>query len=229
MQRVRVKIEGLRDAATAVKIAQMGADAIGLVFAESPRWVSPEQARVIVDALPPWVATVGVFVNADATAINRVVERTRIAYAQLHGDEPPAIVSQIAVPCIKAFRVRDEGWLAEVRAWLGELGGRDRLAAVLLDAYSPAARGGTGERINWSMVADARAAGVLAGLDPIILAGGLDANNVGPAIDLVKPWAVDVASGVEDPKAPGVKDLKKVEDFIRATREGAELHSEFWV
>ncbi|MCJ7543762.1 MAG: phosphoribosylanthranilate isomerase [Phycisphaerae bacterium] len=228
MQRVRVKIEGLRDPATAVKIAQMGADAIGLVFAESPRWVSPEQARAIVDALPPWVAAVGVFVDADATAINRVVDRTRIGYVQLHGDEPPQIVSQISAPCIKAFRVRDEGWLAEVRAWLEELGGRSNLAAELLDAYSPAARGGTGERINWSMVAEARAAGALAGLDPIILAGGLDANNVGSAIDSVKPWAVDVASGVEDPKAPGVKDLKKVEDFIRATREGDELHSEFW-
>ncbi len=226
MQRVRVKIEGLRDAATAVKVAQMGADAVGLVFAESPRWVSPEQGRSVVDALPPWVATVGVFVNADATTINRVVERTRIGYVQLHGDEPPQLVSQITVPCIKVFRVRDEGWLAEVRVWLEALGDRRRLAAVLLDAYSPAARGGTGERINWSMVGDARAAGALAGLDPIILAGGLTAGNVGPAIDAVKPWAVDVASGVE--QAPGVKDLKKVADFIRATREGNELHSEFW-
>jgi phosphoribosylanthranilate isomerase len=226
MQRVRVKIEGLRDAATAVKIAQMGADAIGLVFAESPRWVSPEQARAIVDALPPWVASVGVFVNADATTINRVVERTRIDYVQLHGDEPPQLVAQITAPCIKAFRVRDEGWLAEVQAWLEALGGRGKLAGVLLDAYSPSARGGTGEQFNWSLVADARAAGVMKGLDPIILAGGLTAGNVGPAIDSVKPWAVDVASGVE--KTPGVKDLKLVADFIRATREGNELHSEFW-
>jgi len=227
MQRVRVKIEGLRDPATALRIAQMGADAIGLVFAESPRWVSPEQARAIVDALPPWVATVGVFVNADATAINRVVERTRIGYVQLHGDEPPDIVPQIAVPCIKAFRIRDESWLAEVRAWLGALAERPNLAAILLDAYSPAVRGGTGERFNWSMVADARAAGAMKGLDPIVLAGGLDANTVGTAIDLIKPWAVDVASGVE--QAPGVKDLKKVAAFIRATREGDELHSEFWL
>ena len=227
MQRVRVKIEGLRDAATAVKIAQMGADAVGLVFAESPRWVSPEQARDIVAALPPWVAAVGVFVNADATAINRVVERTGIGYVQLHGDEPPQIVSQIAVPCIKVFRVRDEGWLAEVLAWLEAVGGRGKLAAVLLDAYSPAARGGTGEQFNWSLVADARAAGAMRGLDPVILAGGLNAGNVGAAIDLVRPWAVDVASSVES--APGIKDLKKVESFIRATREGDELHSEFWV
>ncbi len=227
MQRVRIKIEGLRDPMTALTIAQMGADAIGMVFAESPRWVSPEQARAIIDVLPPWVATVGVFVNADATTINHVVERAHIGYVQLHGDEPPGILSQIHAPCIKAFRVRDEGWLGELREWLDALTVRTNLAAILLDTYSPEARGGTGKRFNWDMVADARAAGALAGIDPIILAGGLNANCVGSAIDLVKPWAVDVASGVE--KEPGVKDLRKVEAFIRATREGEELKSEFWL
>ena len=205
----------------------MGADAIGMVFAESPRWVSPEQARAIVDVLPPWVATVGVFVNADATTINRVVERTRIGCVQLHGDEPPQIVAQVSRPCIKAFRVRDPGWLGEVRRWLDAVTARTNLSAVLLDAYNPNARGGTGERFNWELVADARGAGLLAGIDPIILAGGLDASCVGQAIELVKPWGVDVASGVE--KAPGVKDLKKVADFIRATQEGDELRSEFWL
>jgi phosphoribosylanthranilate isomerase len=227
MQRVRVKIEGLRDPKTALKIAQMGADAIGMVFAESPRWVSPQQARAIVDVLPPWVATVGVFVNADAAAINRVVERARIGCVQLHGDEPPEIVSEIRAPCIKAFRVRDEGWLGEVRSWMQAVASPTNLAAVLLDTYNPNVRGGTGERFNWDLVADARAAGAMAGIDPIILAGGLDASCVGEAIDIVQPWAVDVASGVE--KAPGVKDLRKVEEFLRATEQGEELHSEFWL
>ncbi len=226
MQRVRVKIEGLRDGPTALKIAQMGADAIGLVFAESPRWVSPEQARAVVDVLPPWVATVGVFVDADAMTINRVVQRTGIGYVQLHGAEPPEIVARIDAPCIKAFRVRDAGWLDEVHAWLSACPARGNLSAVLLDAFSPNAAGGTGRRFNWSMVADARAAGKLAGVDPIILAGGLDAACVEDAIELVQPWAVDVASGVE--KSPGVKDLKKVERFIRATGEGRELRTEFW-
>ena len=104
---------------------------------------------------------------------------------------------------------------------------RRNLAAILLDAYDKTARGGTGKRFNWDLVADARAAGHMAGLDPIILAGGLDAGCVGRAIELVKPWAVDVASGVE--KAPGVKDLEKVADFILATREGKVLESEFWL
>ncbi|MFB3892458.1 MAG: N-(5'-phosphoribosyl)anthranilate isomerase [Phycisphaerae bacterium] len=229
MQRVRVKIEGLRDPATAVKIAQMGADAVGMVFAESPRWVSPEQARDIVAALPPFVAAVGVFVDTDAATINRVIERTGIGFAQLHGREPPELVGEVHAPCIKAFNVRDETWLAEVRAWLArldELGLRSRLTAVLLDAYSPRLAGGTGQRFRWDLVADARIAGAMKALDPIILAGGLDASCVETAIQAVKPWAVDVASGVE--KAPGVKDLRKVADFIQATREGDELKSEFW-
>ncbi len=227
MQRVRVKIEGLRDARTALRVAQMGADAVGVVFADSPRWVSPEQARAIVDVVPLWVATVGVFVDADAATINRVVERTGIGYVQLHGEEPPDIVGRISRPCIKAFRVRDESWLAEVRGWLAGVEARRNLAAVLLDAYDPAARGGTGQRFNWDMVADARASGAMAGVDPIILAGGLDAGCVGSAIDLVQPWAVDVASGVES--APGLKDLRKVEQFIRATKEGNVLRTEFWL
>ncbi len=227
MQRVRVKIEGLRDPATALRIAQMGADAIGLVFAQSPRWVSPEQARAIVDVLPPWVAAVGVFANADAATINRVIERTHISHVQLHGDEAPDLVGRIDRPCIKAFRVRDDTWLAEVRQWLDAVTVRSNLAAVLLDAYDPQAAGGTGWKFRWDMVADARAAGAMAGIDPIILAGGLDASCVSRAIDLVKPWAVDVASGVES--APAVKDLREVEAFIRATREGDQLRSEFWI
>ena len=227
MQRVRVKIEGLRDPGEALRIAQMGADAIGLVFAPSPRWVSPEQARAVVDVLPPWVSTVGVFVNEAPDTINRVIERTGIGYVQLHGDEPPTVVRQIVRPCIKAFRVRDETWLAEVRAWLDACEARQNLAAVLLDAFDPAARGGTGQRFNWQLVADAGGAGARAGIDPIIRAGGLDDRSVGPAIEIVKPWAVDVASGVE--KAPGVKDLTKVSDFIRASLEGDELRSEFWL
>ncbi|MFP4356397.1 MAG: phosphoribosylanthranilate isomerase [Phycisphaerae bacterium] len=227
MQRVRVKIEGLRDAKTAMKIAQMGADAIGMVFADSPRWVSPEQARAICDNLPPWVATVGVFVDDDAATINRVIERTRIGYVQLHGDEDPGIVARIDRPCIKAFRIRDEGWLDEIRDWLIACDGRSNLSAILLDAFSAKAHGGTGKQFNWEMVADARAAGALGGIGPIILAGGLDPHCVGRAIDAVQPWAVDVASGVES--SPGVKDLKKVEAFIRASEQGDPLKSEFWL
>jgi phosphoribosylanthranilate isomerase len=227
MQRVRVKIEGLLDPTTAVKVAQMGADAIGMVFAESPRRIAPELARAITDILPPWVATVGVFVNEDPDVINRVVEKSKISHVQLHGDEAPDVVGRINAPCIKAFAVRDDTWLDEVRQWVAAVSASSNLAAVLLDAYAPDVRGGSGKRFNWDMVADARAAGAMAGLDPIILAGGLDSSCVSRAIDLVQPWAVDVASGVES--APGVKDLRKIEDFIRETREGDELRTNFWL
>lgn len=227
MQRVRVKICGLRDPLQAQKIAQMGADAVGLVFAESRRWVSPEQARAVTDVLPPLVAAVGVFVDAEADVINRVAKRSGLTIAQLHGDEPPEIVEALAVPCIKAFRVRSPEWVDEARRWLDGVRSRRRVAGVLLDAYNPDVRGGTGQRFNWEWVAEARMAGQMAALPPVVLSGGLDDANVADAIEVVQPWIVDVSSGVES--APGVKDLKKVERFIRATREGAELRSEFWL
>lgn len=220
VQRVRVKIEGLRDSPTALGIARMGADAIGMVFADSPRRIGAERAAEIVGALPPWVATVGVFVNAAPDEINRIVEQAGIGYVQLHGDEEAEIVGQIAQPCIKAFRVRDENWVSDVRAWLDGVADRSNLAAVLLDAYNPSVCGGTGERFNWRFVFEARSAGELDDIGPLILAGGLDAACVAEAIRIAQPWAVDVASGVES--APGVKDLAKVEKFLRAVQGTGE-------
>ena len=227
MQRVRVKICGLREPKQALRVAQMGADAIGLVFAESPRWVSPEQARAITDVLPPLVASVGVFVDADAELISRVAARVGLTMVQLVGEEPPEIVSDLPIPAIKGFRVRGADWADEVRAWVDGVRSHRNLAAILLDTFDPKAHGGTGRSFNWEWVADARAAGKLVGLPPLILSGGLDASNVEPAIEIVQPWAVDVSSGVESKR--GFKDLRKIEDFIRATREGGELRSEFWL
>jgi len=151
MHRVRVKIEGLRDPAQAVEIAELGADAIGLVFAESPRQVTPAQARAVTTALPPWVATVGVFVNAPVEQVNAVVAATHITNVQLHGDEGPDVVGPIDARCIKAFRVKGAGWADEVDAFLAGLDqtGRANLQAVLLDAYARSVRGGTGKRFNW--------------------------------------------------------------------------------
>jgi phosphoribosylanthranilate isomerase len=253
MRHVLVKIEGLRDPATAARVAELGADAIGLVFAPSPRRVSPERAREIVAALPPRAATVGVFVNAPADEINRVIDETGIQIVQLHGDEPPEAPARIHAPCIKAFRVRDEHWADEVRRWLAAMPAEARSitrdshpvsaqapecenqvtvpgfvparVTALLDAYDPGVRGGSGRRFNWDWIEHARAvgdtrgpgAGDLPNIGPVILAGGLDAGNVAEAIRKVRPWAVDVASGVES--SPGVKDLAKVKAFIEAVRE----------
>lgn len=215
MHRVRVKIEGLRDPAQAVEIAELGADAIGLVFAESPRQVTAAQARAVVAALPPWVATVGVFVNAGVEQVNAVVAATRITNVQLHGDEGPDVVGRIDARCIKAFRVKDDRWADEVDAFLASLdqAGRANLHAVLLDAYARSVRGGSGKQFNWDLVAAARQAGRLDGWPPIILAGGLTGDCVAEAIRAVQPWGVDVASGVES--HPAVKDMAKVAAFIR--------------
>ena len=228
MKRVRIKVCGLREADKACAIARCGADAIGLVFVErSPRWLSPEQARAITDVLPPFVWAVGVFVDAAPEAMNSVARHARLHYLQLHGDEPPEIVEALDRPVIKAFRMRDEGWLGEVRRWLDGVRSPSQVAAILLDAYREGAHGGTGERFRWEWVADARAAGALSGLPPIILSGGLDHANVITAIDVVQPWAVDVSSGVE--KAPGVKDVAKASSFIATVIDDVPaLYSEFW-
>ncbi len=217
MHRVRVKIEGLRDPAQAAAIAELGADAIGLVLAESPRQVTLDQARAVVAALGPWVATVGVFVNAGVEEINVVVAATRITNVQLHGDEAPDVVGRIDARCIKAFRVKGDRWADEVDAFLTGLdqAGRANLQAVLLDAYDKTVRGGSGKQFNWDLVTAARKAGRLAGWPPIILAGGLSPDCVADAVRTVQPWAVDVASGVES--SPAVKDMEKVAAFIHNT------------
>ncbi len=219
MPRVRVKIEGLRDLETALAVARLGAEALGFVFAESPRRVTPETAGEIVAALPPFVAAVGVFVNAPPQRINEIISQTGIGYVQLHGDEGPQVVGHINARCLKAFRIRDERWIDEIDAWLDALGDA-RLAGIVLDAYDKSAYGGTGKKFNWDMVADARAAGRLENLPPIILAGGLGPDSVPEAIKTVRPHAVDVASGVES--EPGVKDLSKVAAFINAAYQVAD-------
>ncbi len=213
MPRVRVKIEGMQDVQTALEVVRLGADAVGFVFADSPRRVTPEQAAVIIAALPPFVATVGVFVNESPQRINETVAATGIEYVQLHGDEGPQVIDHINAKCLKAFRIRDEGWINQVGAWLNALGGAP-LGGIVLDAYDKSAYGGTGKKFNWNMVAEARAAGRMDNLPPIILAGGLGPDCVAEAIKTVRPHAVDVASGVES--SPGQKDLFRVTAFIDA-------------
>ncbi len=227
MKRVRVKVCGLREPDKAAAIARCGADAIGLVFADSPRWVSPDQARAVADALPPLVATVGVFVDATPLVMNRLAGKVGLDYLQLHGDEPPEIVAQLDRPVIKAFRVRSPDWPGQVRAWLDEVPPPGRVAAILLDAFKAGVRGGTGEQFNWEWVADARAAGALRSMPPMILSGGLSHANVITGIEMAQPWAVDVSSGVES--APGVKDVAKANRFIiRVVDDVPELRSDFW-
>lgn len=206
-------ITRLQDARAAVAA---GANAVGLVFARSPRRVSPALARRIVASLPPFVTPVGVFVNASAATILRIAGAVGFTVVQLHGDEDCAIIPALApLRVIKVVRVRDRSFQAEFRACSAAFGVR-RPAALLLDAYSPTARGGTGRPLDWNLLVSARRAGWLDGALPLILAGGLTAANVARAIRLVRPDAVDVSGGVES--APGIKDPARIRRFCLAAR-----------
>jgi phosphoribosylanthranilate isomerase len=200
---VKVKICGITRLEDALHAVQAGADALGFVFHDkSPRYLSPEKSASIIRELPPFVQVVGLFVNSDAEFVNRISDLCRIDIVQLHGDESPEYCDLIRRRVIKAFRVKDISSLDAVRNY--------RIAGILLDAYSPHAFGGTGVSFNWEF------AKKVAGFGPIILAGGLNPDNVREAVELVKPYAVDVSSGVE--VSPGIKDPEKVDAFVRISK-----------
>lgn len=201
----RIKICGLRDVATARATAALGADAIGLVFHEaSPRHVSINTAHEIVAALPPFVSTVGLFVDADPNLVEGVLRTLPLDLLQFHGDEPPEYCRAFGRPYIKAVRVKPGLDLLELADRYADARG------LLCDAYSPLAHGGTGERFDWNLLPASLPL-------PLILSGGLDATNVAEAIGTVRPWAVDVSSGVESQR--GIKDLDRVAQFIAAVRQ----------
>lgn len=206
----RVKICGITRPQDAVTAADAGVDAIGLVFAKSPRLVTPSRAREIVAALPPFVTAVGVFVNARPVTIRRIADFVGFSTVQLHGDESPARVAELApLHVIKALRVRDRSFVDDLARF------RDAgVCGILLDAYSPTARGGSGKRFDWDLVNQARQAGALDFAPPLILAGGLTPQNVRTAIRSVRPHGVDVSGGVES--SPGVKSADLIERFIAA-------------
>jgi phosphoribosylanthranilate isomerase len=213
---IRIKICGITRPQDAVVAADTGADAIGLVFAKSPRQVTVARAREIVSALPPLVSAVGVFVNARPTTILRIVESAGLSAVQLHGDESSGHVRPLgAVRVIKALRVRDRRFLDEL-ASMRDAG----VAGVLLDAFSATVRGGSGKRFDWDLVVEARKAGALENAPPIILAGGLTPENVKAGIRSIRPWGVDVSGGVES--APGIKSAELIERFIAAVRDASE-------
>lgn len=205
MSNVRSKICGITRIEDALAAAEAGADAIGLVFyARSPRAVDVRQARAIIAALPPFVTTVGLFVNATRCELNEILEAVPLDLLQFHGDETPQDCEGYQRPWIKALRVRPGDDLeAACRLYAGARG-------ILLDTYVPGVPGGTGEAFDWSLV-PARLS------KPVILAGGLSAANVGQAIAQVRPYAVDVSGGVE--QAKGIKDAAKIEAFVRAVKQ----------
>lgn len=200
---VRVKICGITNAPDALAAVRAGADALGFVFAPSPRRVSVETAVEIIGSLPPFVATVGVFVNEIPERVREVVARCALAFVQFHGDEGPDECGAFGARAIKAVRVRN----AESLRGLD----RYRVGAFLLDSCVPGARGGTGTPFPWGLATSAAATG-----RPVILSGGLTVENVARAVAEAAPYAVDVSSGVES--EPGKKDAALVEEFVRCAK-----------
>ena len=205
MSAVRVKICGLTRPEDVTACVQAGADAVGFVFApRSKRFVSAERAAPLVRAVPAFVCRVGLFMNATTDEVRRTLERVPLNLLQFHGDEPPAYCEQFDRPYIKAVSMAaDTDWRAVLEA-------HGRAAGFLLDSHAPGGLGGTGAVFDWDTIPALDA--------PLVLAGGLTCENVAEAVRRVRPWAVDVSSGVED--APGIKNAAKIRQFIsEAKRE----------
>ena len=202
--RTRIKICGIREARHALVAADAGADAIGLVFyRESPRFVTPGTAANVVGVLPPFVATVGLFVDASEAKVRETLAEVRLDLLQFHGTEPPEFCESFGVPYVRAVPMAPGTDLLE---WAGRF---SSARALLLDAHEPGKPGGTGRTFDWADIP--RDLPI-----PLILSGGLTSENVGRAVREVKPWAVDVSSGVEASR--GSKDPQKIVDFIRSVR-----------
>jgi phosphoribosylanthranilate isomerase len=200
----KVKICGITSVADGLAAAEAGADMIGLMFApQSPRLISVHTAAEISRALPPFMLRVGVFVNPDESQVMEAIAACGLNLLQFHGDEPSDFCTQFGLMSVKALRVKDADSLFALENYATD--------AFLLDAYSKAGLGGTGETFNWEMAIEAQKYG-----KPIFLAGGLTPENVADAVTTVNPFAVDVSSGVES--APGKKDAGKVRAFIRAVK-----------
>ncbi|HUA37383.1 MAG TPA: phosphoribosylanthranilate isomerase [Candidatus Sulfopaludibacter sp.] len=200
----RVKICGITNLADAQVAVEAGADALGFNFYEkSPRYVLIPTAAGVVRALPPYTLRAGVFVNPAEELVRRAIGECGLNLLQFHGDEPPKFCTQFGLMSMKAFRVRDAESLKELSKYLTD--------AWLLDAYASDTFGGTGEKFNWQLAAQAQKFG-----KPVFLAGGLTPDNVAEAVRQVRPFGVDVSSGVES--APGKKDHAKVSAFIKTAK-----------
>jgi phosphoribosylanthranilate isomerase len=203
----RIKICGITNLEDAMAAVQCGADALGFVFAESPRRIEPKKAKEIISRVPPFINTVGVFVDEPADRVWEIALTCRLDALQFHGHESPEYCRGFDKRVIKAFRVKDRTIVEAIV--------RYDVDAVLLDSSGG---GGTGRSFDWDLVR---------GIEGhIILAGGLTPDNVGEAIEKVRPYAVDVSTGVEN--HPGKKDRRKIEEFIRNVRRCDRDDEDSW-
>lgn len=209
LYRPRVKICGITQPQDALAAAEYGADAIGFVFyPPSPRAVTVEKARLILQQMPPFITTVGLFVNAEPTEVKNILSVIPLDLLQFHGEEPPDYCQQFYRPYIKALRMKpDIDVLAEINHY-------SSAQAILLDTYIPGEQGGTGKRFDWQRVPSNCN-------KPLILAGGLTAENVSQAIQTLSPYALDVSGGVESSK--GIKNVSKMAAFMQQVKMSMEF------
>jgi phosphoribosylanthranilate isomerase len=220
MRRTRVKICGVTRVEDALAAARAGADAIGMVFySGAKRCITAERAKEILSVLPPFVTSVGLFVDSPAAEVRRVALSLGLRHVQLHGHEDAESVRQLeGFAVLKAVRVAREIFRSELDAWREAIAsGLPQLRGLVLETPT-SAPGGTGIENDWNAVREAQAAGAFTGLPPIIAAGGLTPENVAPVVRDLHPWAVDVSSGVEE--SFGHKSSKKIEAFIAAVADG---------
>jgi phosphoribosylanthranilate isomerase len=202
---VRVKICGITNPEDASLAAALGAHALGFIFyPKSPRSVKPEAAQDIIRRLPPFVLSVGVFVDEEAGVVREIAATVGLDWVQLHGQETPEYCRSLGRRVVKGFRIKNQSSLKVLPNY------RSAVQAILLDTYRPGTPGGTGETFDWKVARQAKEYG------PIILAGGLTPTNVAQAIGVAQPAAVDVASGVE--KEPGRKDSEKLKAFFESVK-----------
>jgi phosphoribosylanthranilate isomerase len=207
---VKVKICGITNCEDADLAVQLGVDALGFVFAPSPRRVTPEKAREIITALPPLVTTIGVFVDEDEKEVRRIAEYCGLHLFQFHGNESPFFCGRFRPRAIKSFRLKDQSSLSAIPSYQGEI------RALHLDAFVEGIPGGTGRTFPWDLALEGRAFNL-----PIILSGGLRPSNIRQAIRDVNPYAVDVSSGIE--VRPGEKDPGLMRQLVEMIK-GAYLN-----
>ena len=224
---MRVKICGITSVADVVAATQAGADAIGLNFVAGPRRIDLDCARGILTRLPPMVTPVAlVNVEEDRVAdpLVKLLGEFRVTHLQVYGKVTPESLTRLmkgGFRPIPVVTVRDEGFADKAADWIVS-GSSCRPYAVVLDAFDPDRSGGTGKAFRWEWVSAARDAGELGNWPPIVLAGGLDADNVSEAVRIVQPYAVDVSSGVEVEGSPGKKDAAKMRSFVRQAKSAGE-------
>ena len=207
-KQVKVKVCGMTSLKDALVAVEVGADAVGFIFyKKSPRSVTMKTVREIVLELPPFVDTVGVFVDETAEQINKIADYCNLDIIQLHGDESPTFCKKIRRKVIKAFRIKDMQSVKKISNF--------QVSGFLLDTFSENLHGGTGKVFDWNLALPAKKFG------PVIMAGGLTPNNVQQAVRQIRPYGVDVCSGVES--EPGIKDHKKVRAFLNNAKAGRKI------